>query len=242
MIDFRGPNAYNFDFATMLRYEVDFANDHLKFGAAAEMPRVTGTYNEYALSIPQRVPDFPVYLQVAWGANRQSHLRASAVFRDMYIYNADKSKNTTRFGWGVQASGNIMLGRVLNIFFNGVYGEGIASYIQDLRNSGLDFMPIHNNPRHIETAPMYGWQASAQINLRKNLSISGGYSAVTVCKKNGYYADNEYRTGQYIFGNIFYNITPRFAIAGEYLYGRRQNMDHAKNHANRINVMAQYNF
>ena len=241
-IDFQGPNAYNFHFATMIRYEVPFANDHLKFGLAAELPRVSGTYGQWAAPIPQRVPDFPVYLQYSWGRNRQSHFRASAVFRDMYLYNVDKQKTTARFGWGVQASGNIMVGRVLDLLFSGVYGEGITPYIQDLRGAGLDFTPNPKAPAHIQTMPMYGWQAAAKLNLFRNLSISGGYSTVTVCKHNGYYDDNEYKRGNYIFGNIFYNITPRFKIAGEYLYGTRKNVDDQKNHANRVNVMAQYNF
>ena len=241
-IDFRGPNAYNFNFATMLRYEIACADDHLKFGAAAEFPRVSATYGLYAEPIPQRVPDFPVYIQVAWGAERQSHLRASAVFRDMYLYNTLQDKNTTRFGWGVQASGNIKIGRVLNLFFNGVYGEGITPYIQDLTGSGLDFTPNPLNPERIQTTPMYGWQAAAQINLVRNLSISGGYSGVTVRKRNGFYAENEYRRGEYIFGNLFYKVTPRFTLAAEYLYGRRKNMNDVKNHANRVNVMAQYSF
>lgn len=68
-IDFQGPNAYNFTFATMIRYEVPFANDHLKFGLAAELPSVSGTFGETFDPIPQRVPDFPVYFQYAWGAN-----------------------------------------------------------------------------------------------------------------------------------------------------------------------------
>ena len=65
---------------------------------------------------------------------------------------------------------------------------------------------------------------------------------MTVAKRNGFYAENEYREGQYIFGNIFWNITPRFKLAGEYLYGTRENMDGLKNHANRANLMVQYNF
>ena len=39
-IDFQGPNAYNFNFATMIRYELPFLNNHMKFGVAAEMPTV----------------------------------------------------------------------------------------------------------------------------------------------------------------------------------------------------------
>lgn len=241
-IDYQGPNAYNYRYSTMIRYEFSCANDHLQAGAAAELPRVSGTYGAFAQPIPQRVPDFPVYLQLSWGAERRSHFRASAVFRDMYLYNAVTDNVTTRFGWGVQASGNIMIGRVLNLFFNGVYGKGITPYLQDIAGAGLDFTPNPENAQQIQTMPMYGWQAAAQINLFRNLSLSGGYSAVTVEKEHGAYADNEYRRGQYIFGNIFYHITPRFKIAGEYLYGTRKNMNGEHNHANRVNVMAQYNF
>lgn len=241
-LDYRGPNAYNYRYATMIRWEASVADNHIQFGAAAEMPRVNAIYGEYAAPIPQRVPDFPVYLQLSWGAERQSHLRASAVFRDMYLHNAATGNSTTRFGWGVQASGNIMIGRVLNIYFNGVYGEGISPYIQDLQGAELDFRPNPENPRRIETLPMYGWQAAGKLNLSRRVALAGGYSAVTVEKKAGSYADDEYYKGQYIFGNINCRITPRFKIAGEYLYGTRRNMNEEHNHANRVNFVAQYNF
>ena len=47
---------------------------------------------------------------------------------------------------------------------------------------------------------------------------------------------------KYIFGNIFYSITPRCKVAGEYLYGSRKDMSNDKGHANRVNVMLQYSF
>ena len=49
-------------------------------------------------------------------------------------------------------------------------------------------------------------------------------------------------TGEYIFGNMFVKITPRCKFGVEYLYGTRENMDGLKNHANRANMMVQYNF
>ena len=245
-IDFQGPNAYNFRFATMIRYEFSLWRDIFKMGVAAEMPNVSATYGNASATnfaaLPQRMPDFPVYAQFSWGKNRQSHIRASAVFRNMYAYDVAREKNTSLFGWGVQASGRINIGRFLDIFFNGVYGEGITPYIQDLTGSGLDFTPNPLKPTSIQTMPMYGWQAAAQINLSRRLSISGGYSAVTVQRKNRYYTEDQYKQGQYIFGNIFFHITPRMKIAAEYLYGQRKDMNGAKNHANRVNVMAQYNF
>ena len=241
-IDFQGPNAYNFRFATMIRYEHSFVDNHLKVGAAAEMPSVSGTYGETLMAIPQRVPDFPIYLQYSWGKNRDSHIRASAVFRDMYLYNKARSSEDDLFGWGVQFSGNIHITKYLELFMNGVYGEGVTRYINDLMGSGLDFTPRPNDATRVQATPMYGWQAAAQINILPNLFVSGGYSTVSVLKKNGTYSDSMYKQGQYIFGNVFWNLTPRFVLAAEYLYGSRKNMDGAKAHSNRINLLAKYSF
>lgn len=241
-VDFQGPNAYNLQFATMLRYEVSFARKHLTFGLAAEMPEVSATYDEFFAPLPQRMPDFPVYLQVAWGHNRESHLRASAVFRNLYAYNVNTDSNTSLFGWGAQLSGHIKVCPWFQLFMNGVYGEGITPYIQDLKGSGLDFTPNPANLEQIQTMPMWGWQAAGQLNLSRRIALSGGYSMVRIQQKNGYLFDEEYRQGQYIFGNIFYSMTPRCKLATEYLYGTRKNMDGLQNHANRAQILVQYNF
>ena len=70
-IDFQGPNAYNFNFATLIRYEVSFARRHMTFGVAAELPSVSATYGENFKPIHQRVPDFPMYLQICLGRRPQ---------------------------------------------------------------------------------------------------------------------------------------------------------------------------
>lgn len=241
-IDFQGPNAYNFNFATMARYEGTFARDRLTFGVAAEMPNISGTYNDNFATLNQRMPDFPAYLQLAWGDNRSSHIRASGVVRNMYIRNLRTGHNTSLLGWGAQFSGTIKVARFLRLFMNGVYGEGITPYIQDLTGSGLDFTPNPQNADQIQTMPMWGWQAAAQINLTPRLALSGGYSMVQVERKHGFYADDEYKKGQYIFGNIFYSLTPRCTLAAEYLYGTRKDMNNDHNHANRVNVQLKYNF
>lgn len=241
-IDFQGPNAYNYDFATLIRYEVSFARRHMTFGIAAEMPRVSGTYGDNFAPMHQRVPDVPAYLQVAWGKDMSSHLRLSGIVRNMYLYNNRTQSTTSLLGWGAQFSGTIRVGRPLQLFMNGVYGEGITPYMLDLIGSGLDFTPDPNDATRIRTTPMWGWQAAAQINLSPRLFLSGGYSMVRIDKSDGFYAEDEYRQGQYIFGNIFYSVTSRFKIAGEYLYGTRENMSGVENHANRVNLLLQYSF
>ena len=156
--------------------------------------------------------------------------------------NMMEENNTSLLGWGVQFSGTIKVAQPLRLFMNGVYGKGVTPYIQDLTGSGLDFTPNPENADQIQTMPMWGWQAAAQINLTPRLFISGGYSTVRVQRSHGFYSDDQYKQGQYIFGNIFYSITPRCKVAGEYLYGSRKDMSNDKGHANRVNVMLQYSF
>ncbi len=241
-IDFQGPNAYNFNFATLIRYEYGFADRHLSFGVAAEMPVVSGTYGKRFAAIPQRVPDIPLYFQYAWGTDRSSHLRASAVLRNIYLHDLERDSNTSLLGWGVQFSGTIRCCRFLRLFMNGVYGKGITPYIQDLTGSGLDFTPWAHDATHVGTLPMWGWQAAAQLNLTPRLFLSGGYSTVRVQRNHGFYAADQYHRGTYVFGNLFYALSPRCRIAGEYLYGSRRDRSDASGHAHRINVMVQYSF
>lgn len=242
-IDFQGPNAYNFAFNEMIRYEYSFLRRHLTVGVAAEMPSVNATYGEHFSSIYQRVPDGIAYLQFAWGENRSSHIRATGVIRDMYLHDNLRGRNTTQVGWGVQLSGHIDLGRWVDLYMNGVYGRGITPYIQDLSGSPYDFAYDPQNPERIQTMPMWGWQAAAQINIVPGVCwLSGGYSEVRLEKHNGYLTENQYHKGNYIFGNAFCNVTKNFTVAVEYLHGSRQDMSGKKGNANRVSLMAQYNF
>ena len=242
-IDFQGPNAYNFAFNEMIRYEHSFLHNHLILGVAAEMPSVNGTYGEHFSAIYQRVPDGIAYLQYEWGENRSSHLRVSGVVRDMYLHDNKNGKNTTELGWGVQLSGHIDIGRWVDIYMNGVYGRGITPYLQDLAGSPYDFAYNPKNPERMQTMPMWGWQAAAQLNIIPGrFWLAGGYSEVNLEENNGYLSANEYRKGQYVFGNAFCQATPNITFALEYLHGTRKDMGGSMSRANRISIMAQYNF
>lgn len=242
-VDFQGPNAYNFAFNEMIRYEHSFLRRHLTVGIAAEMPVVNATYGEHFSAIYQRVPDGIAYVQFAWGENRASHIRASGVIRDMYLHDNVRGKNTTQLGWGVQLSGHIDIGRWVDIYMNGVYGRGITPYIQDLTGAPYDFTFNPKNPESVQTMPMWGWQAAAEINLMPGRCwLTGGYSNVHLEKHNGYLTDNQYSRGEYIFGNAFCKVTKNFTLAVEYLHGSRKDVNGKKCTSNRVSLMAEYNF
>lgn len=241
-VDFQGPNAYSFNYATLLRYQYSCCNDRLGMAIALEQPNVSATYDDNFSSIPQRMPDIPMYIEYKMGRKREHHFRVSGVLRNMYYYNDNSQENVSLFGWGVKASGNLKPFEWLGLCFNGTYGEGITPYIQDLNGLGLDFTPDPTNLNSAQTMPMFAWQAAATIYLTEKLSGTGGYSTAQVQKHNGYYTGSQYRRGEYAFGNIFYDVTPRFTVAAEYLYGQRKNMTCGCNTAHRASLMAQFNF
>ena len=240
-IDFEGPNSYTLDYSTMIRYSHTFGRS-FSMGIAAEMPRVSATYGETFTSIHQRVPDFPMYVQFNWGRRANSHVRVTGLLRNMYYHNQTKGENQSEFGWGVQLSGNIAIGERWNTYINGVYGKGVSSYVRDLKGAGMDLVVGVDDPTKLRTVPMYGWMAAGKFNIMRGLSVSGGYSEVNVERKTGFWSPSQYKKGQYIFGNIFCHITPRFEMAIEYLYGTHKNMAGNKNSANRIQAMVKYNF
>lgn len=240
-IDFEGPNAYTLDYSTMIRYSHTFGRS-FSMGIAAEMPHVSATYGESFTPIHQRVPDFPMYVQFNWGRRANSHVRVTGLLRNMYYHNQTKGENQSEFGWGVQLSGNIAIGERWNTYINGVYGKGVSSYVSDLKGAGMDLVVGVDDPTKLRTVPMYGWMAAGKFNIMRGLSVSGGYSEVNVERKTGFWSPSQYKKGQYIFGNIFCHITPRFEMAIEYLYGTHKNMAGNKNSANRIQAMVKYNF
>ncbi len=241
-IDFQGPNAYNYNFATMVRYECDLANDHLSMGVAAEYPQYWGTYGANFASIPQRIPDIPFYLQYEWGYTRQNHFRVSGVIRNPYMYDRTTDESTSLTGWGVQASGCIAGSDWMRLKYSGVYGSAISQYIADFTGMGIDFTPDPDDAEALQTTPMWGFQIGGEFLLNERTSVNAGYSTAAIDDKNGYYSSEEYLRGEYIFGNLYYAVTPRFKLGGEYLYGRRKNVDSQRNHANRINLLAQFSF
>lgn len=242
-IDFQGPNAYTYNRNLMIRYHLNIGKNW-EFAVAAEMPGISATTpGTAAYVIPQRVPDFPMYFQYNWNKGR-SHLRASGIIRTMNYYDDISLSTQTKAGWGAMLSGNIALCPAANFFGQVVYGEGIENYIQDLNGNGYDLVPNPGRLGRLQTLPAMGWLAGLQVNFTKNWQMNAAYSQVSVWDKNDYFAQapDTYRLSQYVVGNLFYNISPAFSVGAEYLYGTRQNANHDRAHANRAQMMVQFNF
>lgn len=241
-IDEQGPNAYTYNRTPMIRYHMNFGS-HWSMAVAIEKPSYSIDYGTEATSIPQRMPDIPAYFQYAWGENG-SHIRGSGIVRYTQYHNLVDSDNEGKVGWGAQLSGNINAGNKVCFFMQGVYGKGIASYIQDLADENLDLVPSSTTSEtgELETVATLGLLGGVQYNISRTIFASLGYSEVKVFNNDDYFVAEQYRGARYAVGNVFWNFVENCQAGLEYLYGTKTTMDKETNHANRIQAMVRYSF
>lgn len=189
-------------------------------------------------AIAQRFPDIPLYVQYAW--NNDSHIRASFIYRRLSYRDLLSEKNHFVDGWGVHLSsvGDIVGG--LGYFGHIVYGEGIGRYINDLSGNGYDLVP-DNTSGELRAPAALAYTAGLSYNFSKRFFMTASYSQARSYHSATLGGDS-YRYGQYATINGFYNLTGDFQIGAECVIGRRTNYDGVHGHANRFEVMMQYNF
>lgn len=238
-IDFQGPCGMVSERNVILQYHQNLGK-HWSFAIAAEDPTVTistvANENSY---IRQRIPDFPMYVQYEWG-QKNSHVRASGILRGLSYRNLINESNRTVLGWGVQLSGLAHITNRLVLYFDGVYGRGIADYINDLGGNNFDLIPQVNTAGKLEAPENLGLTGGIQFNICPRMFASAAYSH---CRLYGDgLSGTTYKYAQYVVGNVFYNLTKNCQLGVEYLYGRRTNRNGEHGSANRLNAMIQYNF
>lgn len=242
-IDYQGANGIaGMVLNPQIRYSRTFAKEKMAFAIATEFPTVNATYSQTSHSIPQSAPDIVGYLQFNYGKNKASHTRASAILRNMAYHNSVADKSEMQQGWGTQITGVWAIHSKVNLFYQAIYGRGIASYLNDLSYLNRDMVPTMANNGSLQTLPMWGMYAGLQYNITKDIYASATYSQSRMYSQDGYAPSQMYKYGQYIETCAFWNVTKDCSLAIEYLHGIKTVQDGTKGNANRMNLMVQYNF
>lgn len=239
-IDFAGPNSFTFVSNTVINYEYEWGR-HWGTGIGLEMPMADYAEGAETYAVNQRIPDIPLYIQYSWNG-RGSWVRLSGILRNMLYRDevADKNRNST--GWGVKMSGSAVLCKKVTTFYQAVYGEGIANYIQDTNGNNLDMLPSKKLPGQLENVTAWGGYAGLQYNFTSRVFMSATYSFVRTSAGDAMYAAGQYKNGRYIVSNLFWNLAPQVQMGLEYLWGERENSDGLKHYNSRAQTMVQFNF
>lgn len=247
-IDYQGPNALTFMGHPNISYTCKFGRDKAWSAALGfDLPEYSGTYSsglydgketEYTARATQRVPDIPIYLQRSW-LNGNGWLRASAIFRTLTYRDNILNKNHNEFGWGVKLSGKTPICGGLSAMWEGVYGKGVSSYIQDLTDKGMDLMPNPDEKGKLSAVPAWAAYGTLQYQICPKVFVNATYSHVRTYAKDWNTTDwgATYKWAQYVTANCFWKINSFTQFGVEYLYGRKMEHSGMQAHDNRVSLM-----
>ena len=237
-IDQEGPGSAIEIRQPMIRYTYLFTK---RFQASLALEYATPSYTtgNHTKSIRQKVPDIP--FNIRYTLKNNGHLQAGAILRNISYKNTATDKDKICTGWGITGSGTIPLNKNNSLMFQGVYGQGIARYIQDISALGYDLIPENNTEGKLIAPTMWGAFGAIQHNWNPRLSSSLIYSHTRMQTRKTL-AATDYKYAQYAAANLLWKFTEYGTTGIEYEYGRRNNFDKQHGNANRINVMIQYRF
>lgn len=238
-VDAQGPNNKLASTSVLVRWMRSFKT-RWTVATSLETPSSRGTVDGvYTSKVSDWLPDFAAFGQYAWG--QTEHVRLSAIARTLSYRDLVSQQNHTLVGWGAQLSAVGHPVSPLTLYGTVCGGAGYESLGGDMQIGNYDLMP---DPKH--NGKMYapyalGWNIGVQYNFLPNLFASVCMSESRYLPRKG--SDgNEYKYGNYLAANIFWNLTPRIMTGVEFDTGMRKNVDGTHRRAQRVGMMAMFSF
>lgn len=246
VIDYWGPDGMVFLRNPQIRWTpVSGANS---FALALEQPSNdidSGQFREVD-SFPQNVQGDEKYpdLTTQFRANRDwGHVQIAGILRYVGFDTPDTPSNKPKgseLGWGVDLSTNIKVLERDKILLSVVYGEGIASYMND---GGVDLAPKGSTLANASAAavPLLGVVAYYDHYWNAKWSSSIGYSTTRVDNED-LQEPTSFNTGQYASVNLLHYPAKNIMVGAEYLWGQLENNAGEKGDDSRVQVSLKYSF
>jgi hypothetical protein len=250
-LDYWGPASRVFFLNIQVRY-IPIEKEFERLIISLERPGATSDGSDYAQSIELarvkpyfNVPNLVVHYRNGgnWGYVQAGAIAKSIKWKDTSastIYDLSGSA----VAWGLNLSTVFTTARNIQFKIQGVYGSGIENYIADASvdigresNPGDPSKPVKGKP-----LPVAGLFTFAEINWRKNLRSSVGFSLIKI-KNSDLQSAEAFRRGKYGLVNLRYYPVENTMIGIEYQYGRRDAFDqnfHAV--ANKLQVSFKFMF
>ena len=252
-IDYWGPSGMVFYRNVQIRW-TPYKTDHSQFAIAIERPgndidagniRTIEGLEGVDVRNDEEVPDFTAQYrhEGAWG-----HVLVGGILRkvgyEIRRLPTDEWTDGSETGWGIN------VGTVFNVLekdairLQVVYGEGIASYMND---GGMDLAPSADWQSNVltdldaEAVPLTGVLAYYDHWWNAKWSSSIGYSFTEVDNTN-FQDPGAFKKIDYASGNLLYYPADNLMFGAELMWGQRENNDGASEDDVRFQFTAKYNF
>lgn len=162
----------------------------------------------------------------------------------------DNEPKNSRTGWGVNLSANIKTWDKDVLHLSAVYGEGIASYMND---GGTDLgprlrasaPPVGGAPPLVtlapEVVPTLGVMVYYDHYWSERWSSSIGWSMHRQ-DNTSFQQANAYKNGQYASANLLFTPDKRILLGAELLWGQREDFNGDKGDDTRVQFTFKYSF
>lgn len=253
-IDYWGPAGMVFLRNPQVRYT--FKSGGSQFAVALEKPgndidpgNIRTFDEDLAGSIQndEKLPDLTAHWRYAddWG-----HVQLAGILRRVGFDTTDTVGHEPKghkMGWGLNLTSNIKLFEKDVIHLGVVYGEGIASYMND---GGMDLGPKGQlvvlpdgtlTGVRADVVPLLGLTAYYDHYWSDEWSSSIGWSQTKVDNLS-FQAGDAFQTGQYASVNLLWAPHKRIMMGGEFLWGQREDNDGSKGEDARLQFSFKYAF
>lgn len=239
LVDGQGPNAYVSTTAVLVRW-MHHLNKKWIVAGSVEMPQsFVGANGTTTQTVNDWFPNLATFGQYEWAPNQ--HVRLAGIMRVLPYRDMVAAENRNEIGWGMQLSAVMRPWKPLTLYFMGNYGRGISSLTGDLIMGNCDLVDNPDRAGEMYAPRLFGWYGAAQYHFAPSLFAGLTFGQLRYLPE---YAqqDDAYKYGLYGALNLFWNITPRIQLGGEYNLGKRQNVGGEGRWAQRVSVMTQFSF
>jgi hypothetical protein len=258
-IDYWGPNGMVFVRNPQIRFTHKTGNN--TFAIAIEKPNSdidAGKIRELdptlgaGIQPSEKIPDLTGQYRYDsdWG-----HIQLAGVLRKVGYDTPgtpDNEPKNSKMGWGINASTSVKTWNKDKLHLAVVYGEGIASYMND---GGTDLGPKANpvvTPPIVgaplppgslrgDVLPLLGLMAYYDHYWNDQWSTSLGWSMVDVDNTSFQQAD-AFNSAQYASANILWTPDKRILAGAELLWGNRKDFNGNKGDDTRVQFTFKYSF
>lgn len=238
-VDASGPNNKVSSTSVLVRWMHPFKK-RWTVAVSLETPASQpGVDNKLSEKVNDWLPDAAAFIQYAWG--RSEHIRLAGIVRTLSYRDKIKAQNHTIPGWGLFLSGVGHPHPAVTLYGNICSGQGFESLSGDMKIGNYDLTADPDNPGKMYAPWALGWNIGIQYNFLSNLFASVSFSESRYLPQK-MVSDTEYKWGNYLAANVFWNITPRIQCGLEFDTGERKNFNGNRRRAQRFGALAQFSF
>lgn len=229
-VEYWGPTGMAFFRNVQVRYMPIQGDSRLTI--ALERPGASADQGVYAgrIELQGVKPRFPVpdlSAEYRYGA-KWGYIELAGIARKMEWEDQDNlapDLSGDALGWGLNLSTNIKLGKRITFRGSALYGEGVQNYMNDAPvDVGIRKTGVPGNPIEGVALPVTGLVAFLDINWNEKFSSAVGYSSIDIDNSDGQ-ANDAFKKGQYIVGNLMYYPVKNAMMGIEFQYGDRENFN-----------------